>query len=106
MRPIDTITGIPKSPEIAKVADSTQKQGTVQSQIQLVSFAKQVSEKAATVSQSSQVSEAKTDPDSRKKRGTDGRSLSGTTDEENETNSDEPKSQHPSKGKILDIQGA
>ncbi|HON86953.1 MAG: hypothetical protein KBI39_00195 [Firmicutes bacterium] len=105
MRPIDTLTGIPKSPEIAKVADSTQKQGTVQSQIQLVSFAKEVSERASTVSQSPQVTEAAIDPDSRKKKGNTGGSFSdGAHDDRSDT--DEPKPQHPTKGKILDIRGA
>ena len=106
MRPIDTLTGIPKSPEIAKVADSTQKQGTVQSQIQLVSFAKEVSERASTVSQSPQVTEAAIDPDSRKKKGNTGGSFSDGAHDDDKSDTDELKPQHPTKGKILDIRGA
>lgn len=106
MRPIDTLTGIPKSPEVARVADSTQKQGSVQSQIQLASFAKEITERATTVSESPHVSEARIDPDSKKKKSSADKSFSGSDKEDEHRDTAQQQSPHPSKGKILDIRGA
>ncbi len=105
MRPIDAVTGLPKSPDIAKLADTAVRQGDMQTQIQSLAFSKEIAEKTKTVSESSEVAETKVDTDTQDGQGsTAGGSLTGK--QKHGENKSEKRSPHPTKGKILDIHGA
>ncbi len=105
MTPIDAVTGLPKSPDIAKLADTAARQGDMQSQVQSLSFSREVTEKARAVSESPEVAESRIDAESGRGEGSaSGGSL--TAKEQKSANHREKKSPHPTKGKILDIRGA
>lgn len=105
MRPIDAVAGLPKSPDIAKLADTAARQGDMQTQVQSLAFSREIAEKTKIVSESSEVAETTVDTDTQDSQGsaTDG-SLAGK--HKHGRNKREKTSPHPTKGKILDIHGA
>ncbi len=105
MKPIDAVTGLPKSPDVAKLADTAMRQGDLQSRAQSLSFSKEVAERARTVAESHKPDKANIANNLSDNKGSAGRNLPDkkrTKDQEQEHRT----SPHPSKGQILDIRGA
>ncbi len=105
MKPIDALTGLPKSPDVAKLADANARHGDTQTHSLSVSFSREVSEKARSVSQSQKAERAKIGDEpgrgqTLKDQGRGDQNQTGHEQEEGE------KSPHPSKGRIIDIRGA
>ncbi|HHY11829.1 MAG TPA: hypothetical protein GX529_04285 [Firmicutes bacterium] len=105
MKPIDAVTGLPRSPDVAKLADTAARQGETQSQLQSVSFSKEVAEKARSVPQSHKTEKAKIGNGSQDSHGSAGGSLPGKGQRGDEEGN-RKESPHPSKGQIIDIRGA
>lgn len=105
MKSIDAMTGLPKSPDVAKLADTAMRQGDTQSQAQSLSFSKEVAEQARTVTESHRTDKANIDGDSSGNNSLTGRDLS-RKERSKDQKQDHNKSPHPSKGQILDIHGA
>ncbi|HHY45135.1 MAG TPA: hypothetical protein GX512_05435 [Firmicutes bacterium] len=104
MKPLDALTSLPKSPDVARIASTLVRQGESQAQTQMLGFAKELSHRNQTVGETTKTwTDNKTDTESPggggnfydaspgRHGGKDGREESSTP--------------HPSKGKILDIKG-
>ncbi|MGI6662977.1 MAG: hypothetical protein ACOX4B_05805 [Bacillota bacterium] len=104
MKPLDALTSLPRSPDVARYASTLVRQGEAQAQSQMLGFAKELSHKNQTVGETTKTwTDNKTDTDSPGGGGTfyeANPERRGGRDER-----EEPSTLHPSKGKILDIKG-
>ncbi len=105
MKPIDMVTSLPKSPDVARLADTAARQGDARFQSQSSTFSKEVSEKARIVSKSQKPEKLEINKDSQQRH---------NAEDDNSTNknlyeSDEEEGKelfHSTKGQIIDIRGA
>ena len=102
MKPIDGLTGLPRSADLARMVAAQGRHGEVQTENQAVVFSKEMNQRAQTVNEPPKAENS-----------VDGESAGGSaaweapSDKGGETKEGEtPGSTHPSKGKLLDIQGA
>lgn len=108
MRPIDALTGLPKSPEVARLVAAQVRQGELQSHSQASVFSREMRERENSVNEAPKVEGGEVDAEN---AGTGGgeaydgegrkRSLKG-----HEGQTGVPAQSHPSKGRILDIRGS
>lgn len=102
MKPIDAVSGLPRSPDVARIANEGVRQAEAVVQNQAASFSRVIEQRSRTVNESGKPSRAEVNSDS-------GGGGSGPFYEgRHERKSGNPKqaeSVHPSKGKILDIRG-
>ena len=102
MKPIDSLTALPRSADLARMVAAQGRHGEVQTENQAVLFAKQMDQKAQTVNEPPK---AENSVDSESAGGS--AAWEGPTEKKNETKEGGREgSAHPSKGKLLDIQGA
>jgi hypothetical protein len=105
VKPIDVLTGLPRSPDIARVVAAQGKQGELQAQSQVSIFAREMKERQSTVNEAPKVEGSKVDAENGGEGGTafyDAQSKKKGKEEGKES----AAGSHPSKGKILDIRGA
>lgn len=104
MKPIDVLSALPRTPDIAKVVAKEVRHGEIQTQSQILSFSREMSQKSQTVSEPVKtVAENKVDSESPGGGGTFYDSHGGRG--EKGADKDNPGTQHPFKGKVLDIRG-
>jgi hypothetical protein len=105
MKPIDLITGLPRSPDVARLVETQGRHGEVQTAGQAISFSKQMTERSKTVTQATSVTGHKIEPDSGGGGNTPdyqwGERRGKKEDPDNKT-----AQAHPTKGKMLDLRGA
>jgi hypothetical protein len=106
VKPIDAVTSLPRSPDVARLADTAARQGDIRSQLQSVSFANEVSERARSVAQSHKTEKAQFDPGSGGSGALGSGGLPGKGRQRKGKDGTSKESPHPSKGKIIDIHGA
>jgi len=106
MKPIDAVTGVRRSADVAKVVDSRSRQTQLAIQSQAVTFARKMSSKSKSVSEIPRSEEPRVDTNLQDR----GQKKHGKfSDERNQKEKTEEKvhlTTHPTKGKILDIRGA
>ncbi len=101
MKPVDAVSGLPRSPDIARVAAAQGRLGETQMAVGSQEFTKQMTERREIVTESSQ---ARNSPESDSPGGNatwEGPDPGGRERQEEE----KPGTAHPTKGKILDIRG-
>ncbi len=105
MKPMDALTALPRSPDVARYASTLVRQGEAQALSQMTGFARELSQKSETVSETTKTwTDNKTDTDS---PGGGGAFYEANSDRKGGNNDKEDQSTlHPSKGKVLDIKGA
>lgn len=104
MKPIDAISGLPRSPDIARLVATQGHRGEVQSQGQVSGFAREMREKQNSVHEAPKTEGGAVDTEGGSEGGNafyDAQGKKRGRDENRDGASD-----HPSKGKILDIRGA
>lgn len=104
MKPIDAISGLPRSPDVARLVATQGHHGEVQSQGQVSGFAREMREKQGTVNEAPKAEGGKVDTENGGEGGNafyDAQGKKKGREEGKEGGFD-----HPSKGKILDIRGA
>ena len=106
MKPIDALTGLPRSPDIARIAAAQGRHGETQSQAQVSLFSREMKQRETSVNETPKTEGARVDSESA--GGGDGSSYS--PDERRKGDGREEKQAgpvtHPSKGKFLDIKGS
>ena len=104
MKPLDALTSLPRSPDVARYASHMVRQGESQAQSQMVGFAKELSHRNQTVSETTNTwTDNKTDTES---PGGGGAFYGANPERRGGKDEREDSSLlHPSKGKILDIKG-
>lgn len=105
VKPIDAVTSLPRSADVAKLADTAARQGDIKFHLQSVSFSDEVSERARSVSQSDKAEKATIGPGSQE----GGSFYGGMPRKGRQRKGDDgnlKQSPHPSKGQIIDIHGA
>lgn len=105
MKPIDAISGLPRSPEIARLVAAQGHHGEIQAQGQVSGFAREMREKQFSVNEAPKTEGGNVDTEG----GGDGGNVFYDSQgrKKGHDESKEPGgSDHPSKGKILDIRGA
>lgn len=104
MKPIDVLTSLPRSPEIARVVAAQGRHAEVQAQNQIASFARELSHKDQSVGEAVKtVTENNVDDESPGEGGAYYGQSGGKGD--GKPDKDHAAPQHPSKGKVLDIKG-
>ena len=105
MKPIDALSGLPRSPDVARFVAAQGRHGEVQAQGQVSAFAREMKDKQSSVTEARKVEGSKVGTEDggedgaasydaqRKKKGQEEGKESGAGN-------------HPSKGKTLDIRGA
>jgi hypothetical protein len=106
VKPIDAVTSLPRSPDVARLADTAAKQGDIRSHLQTVSFSNEISERARSVAQSHKSEKAQFDPGSGGGGALGGDSMSRKSRKRKYGDGSSKESPHPSKGQIVDIHGA
>jgi hypothetical protein len=106
VKPIDAITSLPRSADVARLADTAARQADIRSHLQSVSFSHEVSEKARSVSQSDKAEKAKIGPGSGEGGASYGGGMSRKRKRRKGGDGSLKQSPHPSKGQIVDIHGA
>lgn len=105
MKPIDVLTSLPRSPDIARVVANQGRQGEVQAQGQMLGFSREMNQRNHTVNEAAKtITDNKVDAESPGAGGAGYEFGGGKKDGEAEK--ENPGIQHPSKGQILDIKGA
>ncbi|HHY76313.1 MAG TPA: hypothetical protein GX500_06040 [Firmicutes bacterium] len=104
MKPLDALSSLPRSPDVARYAAHLTRQGEIQAQSQMAGFARELSHKNQTVGETTKTwTDNKTDTES--PGGGGGFYEAATEHRRGKDESKEPSVSHPSKGKILDIRG-
>ncbi len=102
MKPIDTLAGLPRSADIARMVAAQGRHGEVQAESLATGFLREMTERAQTVNEAPK-SENSVDSESA------GGSAAWEFPDDRKNGKDGAKreaSGHPTKGKLLDIQGA
>ena len=105
MKPIDAITGLPRSAEVARLMTTQLRHGEVQSQVQTTTFTREMQGRQSSVNQASKAKHSSLDSDGGSgEGGAYGNNPGGKNQRDGEK--DEAAALHPEKGKILDIRGS
>lgn len=105
MKPIDAITGLPRSAEVAKIMSAQGRHSEVQSQGQVLSFAREMRDRQSSVNEAPKAESSGLDAEGGSGEGTayhDGSDGKHSSEGEKEGSA----GTHPAKGKILDIRGS
>ena len=106
MKPIDALTGLPRSPDIARIAAAQGRQGETQSQAQVSLFSREMKQRESSVSETPKTEGARVDSES---AGGGGGSSYAPQERRKGDGRDEKQTgsgAHPSRGKFLDIKGS
>lgn len=107
MKPIDVITGLPRSPDIARIVDAQSRYGEVQLHDRATSFSREMSQKSASVSGITKAEGNIVDTESGGGGGGyAGGGSAGQGHQRGERRHAERADTHPEKGRVLDIRGA
>lgn len=105
MKPIDAITGLPRSTEAARLVTTHLRHGEVQSQVQTNTFAREMQGRQNSVNQTPKAEHGSFDSEGGSgEGGAFGNNPGGKNQRDGEK--DEPAAVCPEKGKILDIRGS
>ncbi|MGE5578676.1 MAG: hypothetical protein ACM3WU_01430 [Bacillota bacterium] len=105
MKPIDAITGLPRSADVARIISAQGRQVEVQNQSQVAAFAREMLDRQTTVNETPKAENAAFDSDGGSGEG--GHYGSMPKDKNShEGGKENPAGEHPAKGKILDIRGS
>lgn len=102
MKPVDAVSGLPRSPDIARVAAAQGRLGESQLVVGSQEFARQMAERRETVTEPPQ---ARNSPESESPGGNAAWEAPGKGQKER-PGERKAETIHPTKGKILDIGGA
>lgn len=106
MKPIDAVTGVRRSADVAKVVDSRSRQTQLAIQSQAVTFARKMSNKYKSVSEIPRSEEPRVDTNLRDRGQKKHGKFSDERKRKEKTEEKVDLTMHPTKGKILDIRGA
>lgn len=105
MKPIDAITGLPRSAEVARIMAAQGKQGEVQNHGLAASFAREMLDRQTTVNETPKAQNSAFDTDGGSGEG--GYYGSAPKDKNpHEGGKEGAAGEHPAKGRILDIRGS
>ncbi len=105
MNPID-VTGLPRSLEVAKAASVQGRQGELQVQSQSRVFVREMDERSQAVNETPETGGRKIQSDSGSQERSSWQEGSGKGKGNEKGQEQAAKTDHPAKGKILDIRGA
>lgn len=105
MKPIDALTGLPRSADVARVVSTQGRQGEVQSQAQVSLFSREMRERQSSVNETQETEGGRVDAENAGGGGGTFYDAQGRKREE-EPEKEGGTAEHPSKGKILDIRGS
>ena len=105
MKPIDAITELPRSTEVARLMTTQLRHGEIQSQVQTSTFAREMQGRQNSVGETPRAEHGSFDSEGGSgEGGAFGHSHGGKNQRDGEK--DEAAALHPEKGKILDIRGS
>jgi hypothetical protein len=105
VKPIDALTGLPRSPDVARVVATQGRQGEVQAQEQVSLFSREMKERQNTVNEAQKTEGGKVDAENAGEGGGAFYDAQGRKRGQ-ESEKESVPGEHPSKGKILDIRGS
>jgi hypothetical protein len=105
VKPIDAITGLPRSADVARIMASQGRQGEVQHQGLAASFAREMMDRQTTVNETPKAESSAFDAEG---GSGEGGYYGGMPKDKNsrEERNENAAGEHPAKGRILDIRGS
>ncbi len=105
MKPIDALTGLPRSPDIARMVATAGRHGEVQAQGQVSVFAREMKDRQNSVNEAPKAEGGQVDAENGGEGGGASYESPGKKNP-HEGEKENTAGTHPAKGKILDIRGS
>ena len=105
MKPIDSITGLPRSTDVSRIMAAQGRHSEIQSQGQAVTFAREMRERQNSVNETPKAENSGLDSEGGSGEGAAYGDASGEKNSR-DNEKDQAAAVHPAKGKILDIRGS